>query len=63
MNLKVRDVLLFLVDADKAQGVLHTLADVGEFEEKSGTGIAILLDVEQALGIERLFAAQPASKR
>lgn len=59
----VRDVLLFLVNADKAQGVLHTLADVGEFEEKSGTGIAILLDVEQALGVERQFKAQSADKR
>ncbi|MGY6588510.1 MAG: P-II family nitrogen regulator [Wenzhouxiangella sp.] len=48
----VRDVLLFLVHADQAQTILHTLAEVGEFDQKSGTGIAIQLDVEQALGIQ-----------
>lgn len=47
-----RDVLLFVVAEHRARHVLETLARVGEFDETPGTGIALQLDVEDALGVE-----------
>jgi nitrogen regulatory protein PII len=47
-----RDVLLFVVEEHRARHVLETLAKVGEFDETPGTGIALQLDVEDALGVE-----------
>lgn len=47
-----RDVLLFVVEEHRARHVLETLARVGEFDETPGTGIALQLDVEDALGVE-----------
>lgn len=45
-----RDVLIFVVEKHLARGILEAIAEAGEFEEKS-TGIAILLDVEDAVGL------------
>lgn len=47
----IRDVLLFLVEARRSRRVLEKLAEVGQFEQASGTGIALQLDVEDALGV------------
>jgi len=47
-----RDVLLLVVEEHRARQVLETLARVGEFDETPGTGIALQLDVEDALGVE-----------
>lgn len=49
----IRDVLLFVVDAQRARSVLERLAEVGEFDETPGTGIALQLDVADALGVRR----------
>ncbi len=46
-----RDVLLFLVEQSCARRVLERLAEKGEFDESPGTGIALQLDVEDALGV------------
>lgn len=46
-----RDVLLFLVEQSHARTILETVAEVGEFDETPGTGIAIQLDVEDAVGV------------
>ncbi|TVQ30136.1 MAG: P-II family nitrogen regulator [Wenzhouxiangella sp.] len=46
-----RDVLLFLVEQSCARQVLERLAEKGEFDESPGTGIALQLDVEDALGV------------
>jgi len=46
-----RDVLLFVVEAERARGVLERLAEVGEFDETPGTGIALQFDIADALGI------------
>ncbi len=46
-----RDVLMLLVDQTCARKVLERLAEVGEFDETPGTGIALQLDVEDALGV------------
>ncbi len=47
-----RDVLLFLVEEHRSRKILETLAEVGEFDDSPGTGIALQLDVEDALGVK-----------
>lgn len=46
-----RDMVLFLVEEHLSRTILETIAKVGEFEEKPGTGIAFQLDVEDAVGV------------
>ena len=46
-----RDVALLLVEEHLSRRVLETIADAGRFDEKSGTGIAIQIDVEDAIGV------------
>ncbi|GAB6042207.1 P-II family nitrogen regulator [Endothiovibrio diazotrophicus] len=46
-----RDVILFLVEEHLSRPILETIAEVGEFECRPGTGIAIQLDVEDAVGV------------
>lgn len=47
-----RDVLLFLVEEHHARHILEKIAEVGEFDDSPGTGIALQLDVEDALGVK-----------
>lgn len=46
-----RDVILFLVEGHLAREILETIGGAGEFEAKPGTGIAIQIDVEDAIGV------------
>jgi nitrogen regulatory protein PII len=46
-----RDVILMLVEEHLCRTILETIARVGHFEERPGSGIAIQLDVEDAVGI------------
>ncbi len=46
-----RDVLLFLVEEHLSRHIIEKIAEVGEFEERPGTGIAIQIDVEDAVGV------------
>ncbi len=46
-----RDVLLFLVEEHLSRLILETIGEVGEFDTAPGTGIAIQLDVEDAVGV------------
>ena len=46
-----RDVILFMVEEHLSRPILETIARVGQFEEKPGTGIAFQVDVEDAVGI------------
>jgi len=46
-----RDVVLFLVEEHLSRKILEIINKVGEFEERPGTGIAIQLDVEDAVGV------------
>ncbi len=48
-----RDVLLLLVEEHLSRSILETIAVVGEFDSKPGTGIAFQLDVEDAVGVTR----------
>lgn len=46
-----RDVVMFLVEEHLSRGVLETIAEVGEFDSKPGSGIAFQIDVEDAVGV------------
>ncbi len=46
-----RDVILFLVEEHLSRHILERISEVGEFDLKPGTGIAIQLDVEDAVGV------------
>lgn len=46
-----RDVLLFLVEEHLSRKILEKIAKVAEFDRSSGMGIAIQLDVEDAVGV------------
>nr|WP_086941051.1 P-II family nitrogen regulator [Thaumasiovibrio occultus] len=46
-----RDVLLFVVEEHLARGILEKIAEVGEFDAESGQGIAVQLDIEDAVGV------------
>jgi len=47
-----REVALFLVEAHLSRKILEKIAEVGEFSNSPGTGIAIQIDVEDAVGLE-----------
>jgi hypothetical protein len=46
-----RNVLMFLVEEHLSRHILEEIAKIGEFDDKPGTGIAVQLDVEDALGV------------
>ncbi|HMO14966.1 MAG TPA: P-II family nitrogen regulator [Pirellulaceae bacterium] len=46
-----RDVLLFLVEAHSSRRILEKIAETGKFDSDPGTGIAIQIDVEDAVGV------------
>ena len=46
-----RDVVLLLVEQHLARDILEHIGEVGEFDEKPGTGIAVMIDVEDAVGV------------
>ena len=52
-----RDVLLFLVEEHLSRTILEKIANVGEFDEKPGTGIAFQVDVEDAVGVAQQVAS------
>ena len=52
LNLETqRDVVLLLVEEHMCRAILETISEVGEFDEKPGTGIAFQIDVEDAVGV------------
>lgn len=46
-----RDIVMLLVEEHLARHILEEIASVGEFESKPGTGIALQIDVEDAVGV------------
>jgi len=46
-----RDVVLFLVEEHLSRHILETIENAGQFDEKPGSGIAIQIDVEDAVGV------------
>jgi len=52
LNLETqRDMILLLVEEHLSRSILETLTEVGEFDDKPGTGIAFQIDVEDAVGV------------
>ena len=47
-----RDVLLFLVEEHRCRHILEEIARVGHFDDQPGTGIALQLDIEDAVGVQ-----------
>ncbi|MCW8886874.1 MAG: P-II family nitrogen regulator [Motiliproteus sp.] len=46
-----RDVLLFIVEEHRSRKILETISKVGHFDDEPGTGMAIQIDVEDAVGV------------
>lgn len=46
-----RDVVLLLVEEHLSRDILEHIGEVGEFDVTPGTGIAVLIDVEDAVGV------------
>lgn len=46
-----RDVILWLVEEHMSRSILETICRVGEFDTNPGQGIAIQIDVEDAVGV------------
>lgn len=46
-----RDVLLLLVEQHLSRHILEHIGEVGQFDAKPGTGIAVMIDVEDAVGV------------
>ncbi len=51
-----RDVLFLLVEEHLSRKILETISEVGKFDSKESTGIAIQLDVEDAVGVSHQVA-------
>jgi len=46
-----RDVVLFLVEEHLSRTILEEIEKIGKLDDKSGTGIAFQIDVEDAVGV------------
>lgn len=46
------DMVLFIVERHLSREILEAIAEVGEFDKKSGTGVAVQLDIEDAVGLQ-----------
>ncbi|KFA98976.1 MULTISPECIES: P-II family nitrogen regulator [Vibrio] len=46
-----KDVLLFVVEEHLSRQILETINQVGEFDQTSGQGIAVQIDIEDAVGV------------
>ena len=46
-----RDVVLFIVEEHLSRKILETISEVAGFDDEPGQGIAIQLDVEDAVGV------------
>ena len=51
------DVLLMLVEEHFSRNVLEKVSLVGEFDESAGSGIAMQVDVEDAIGVRHQITA------
>lgn len=47
-----RDILIFLVAAPKSREILETIARIGRFDEEPGSGVAIQIEIEDAVGLQ-----------
>ena len=52
-----RDMLLFLVEEHLARSILETIERTAHFDSTPGTGIAFMIDVEDAVGVAHQAAS------
>lgn len=48
-----REMLMFLVEEHLSRHILETIAQIGDFDNNPGSGIAFQIDVEDAVGVMR----------
>ncbi len=48
-----KDVVFFMVEEHLSRQILETINQVGGFDQESGQGIAIQIDIEDAVGVAR----------
>lgn len=46
-----RDMLLLLVEEHLGRDILEIIGEVGKFDSEPGKGIAVMIDVEDAIGV------------
>ena len=51
-----RDVVLLLVEEHMSRQIIERIAEVGNFEKEPGSGIAFVLDIEDAVGLTSQIA-------
>ncbi len=51
------DVIMLLAEEHLSREILEQVARVGEFDQKPGAGIAIQIDVEDAIGVRHQIEA------
>ena len=52
-----RDVIMFLVEEHMSREILETISKAGKFEEEPGSGIAFVVNVEDAVGVTHQIAS------
>lgn len=52
-----RDLLLMVVEEHRSRAILEKINAVGEFDSTTGTGIAVQLDIEDAVGVAHQVAS------
>jgi len=45
------DMILFIVEQHLCRPILEGIAEIGNFDKKSGTGIAMQINIEDAVGL------------
>lgn len=54
LNLETqRDMLMFLVEEHLSRNILEAIAEIGQFDQQPGAGIAFQIDVEDAVGVRQ----------
>ena len=51
-----RDILLFLVAAPRARQILEIIEAAGHFDDDPGSGIALQIEIEDAVGLKSQLA-------
>ncbi len=46
-----RDIILMLVEGHMSREIVEVIADIGQFDEEPGTGVAFQIDLEDAVGL------------
>ena len=52
-----RDILLFLVAEPRAREILEAIEATGNFDDNPGSGIALQIEIEDAVGLKSQLAA------